>query len=663
MPNGTVFEVGRYRTWEVALLETGFGQAAVATPILGDVALFDATVILSIGIATGLEEAALGDVVAATKVYPYIYDHGSTQLFRDRPEIEISAHALVQRARVEARSRDWLNRLGVGRTARCFVGPIASTDHLAVEEMGRFSPESYQKDALALDLEGSGLLLARNKSPGSRGLIIRGISDLVRQESDSEVKEAQELAAHHAAAFGFEILSKLATNGISWAIQPVSIPRKPVALRSLHVRNLRVLDDFSLGLRSRQPDAGQWTVLLGDNGVGKTTILRSLVFALADQRLANSFFQLGGPSAPFLRDVLSAGLVEVDLAGERFRARIDRTREDIEQLTKLDPEPGLPLYAYGCQRGTALGGPAREVEFKPIDDVRSLFDDTGSLIHAETWLQNLRLAALESKKEAGGGSAAETFFDAVIDTLKAVLNGVERVDVNKSGVWFSGPNVDRAPLAALSDGYITTAGWLVDLIARWAHRCQRAGIELDGDFSSRMTALVLIDEIDLHLHPLWQVEIISKLREHFPRLSFVVTTHNPLTLLGARKGEIHVLRRDPESGRVSARQRDIPLGARADQVLTGDWFGLTSTVDRATLALLDKHRTCLRQGIPESDPDRKELEGKLRQRLGSFADTAVDRIVQSVAAELIGDDFEELTPEQRKTIREKIRRRARERLS
>ncbi len=447
------------------------------------------------------------------------------------------------------------------------------------------------------------------------------------------------------------------------ATEATTIPLKPVELGSLHVRNLRVLDDFSLYLKPPQRDAGQWTVLLGDNGVGKTTILRALVFALADQRLTNSFFQLGGSSAPFLRNRLVEGRVEVSLQKERYQARIERTRQDIEQLSKPEPEPALPLYAYGCQRGTALGGPARKVEFKPIDDVRSLFDDSGSLIHAETWLKNLHHAALESLKEQGRGSPAETFFDAVIDTLKAVLPGVERLEVHNKGVQLAGPNVELAPLAALSDGYITTAGWLIDLIARWAERCQRAGIELDGDFSSQMTALVLIDEIDLHLHPLWQVEIISSLREQFPKLSVVATTHNPLTLLGAREGEIHVLQRDSESGRVVAHQRDIPLGARADQVLTGDWFGLVSTVDRDTLALLDEHRALLRQGVQESDSRRRELEGDLRRRLGSFAETAADRIVQSVAAELIGDDFEELTLEQRKNIREKIRHRARERLS
>ncbi len=659
MPNGTVFEVGSFGSWEVALLETGLGHSAAAPPIVSDAELSDPTLVLSVGIAGGLRDVRVGDVVAASEIYPYEFDPSGPSL---RPQTEIAlSHALVQRARAEARRDHWLGRLGESGAApprRAFVGPVASVDQLALPKlasMARF-PRSLHRDALGVELDGSGLLLARYQNSRVRTLAIRGISDLIDQETQADGYNARDVAARHAAAFAFEILAKLAANGISWAVQPVSIPPEPVELRTLHLRSLRIFDDFALEIHPRSPDAGQWTVLLGDNGVGKTTILRALVFALADQRLANSFLQLGGPSAPFLRAGSGEALVDVSLGEERFRARIKRTREDIEELTKLDPEPALPLYAYGCQRGTALGGPAREVEFKPLDDVRSLFDDAGSLIHAETWLQGLRLAALES-----AGGPAEAFFDAVRDTVVAVLNGVESLEVNKDGVWLAGPNVDRAPLAALSDGYITTAGWLLDLIARWAHRCQRAGVELDRDFCSQMTALVLIDEIDLHLHPLWQVEIISTLRQQFPQLSLVATTHNPLTLLGARDSEIHVLQRDPESGRVVARQRDIPPGTRADQVLTGDWFGLASTVDRDTLELLDEHRELLRQGAPKSDPRRRELEGELRQRLGSFADTATDRIVQSVAAELIPDDFEELTPEDRRLIREKIRRRARER--
>ncbi len=164
--------------------------------------------------------------------------------------------------------------------------------------------------------------------------------------------------------------------------------------------------------------------------------------------------------------------------------------------------------------------------------------------------------------------------------------------------------------------------------------------------------LVLIDEIDLHLHPQWQIDIVSSLREQFPRLSFMPTTHNPLTLLGCKKGEVHVLRRHPETNLVGVDQIDIPPGSRADQVLTGAWFGLSSTVDRETRALLAEHRRLLRERTPRSA--LQDLEAKIRDRTGTFAETSLERLVHSVAAEIIVGDLEQKTPEERQELRDRI---------
>jgi predicted ATP-binding protein involved in virulence len=196
----------------------------------------------------------------------------------------------------------------------------------------------------------------------------------------------------------------------------------------------------------------------------------------------------------------------------------------------------------------------------------------------------------------------------------------------------------------MSGGYVTTIGWIVDMVARWADLSHRHGVELDGDFRDKMTGLVLIDEIDLHLHPVWQTEIVSSLRRQFPRMSFVATTHNPLTLMGAKPGEIWVLRRDAESGHVDVSQRDIREGMSADDVLTGEWFGLVSTLDTGTQDLLDQHRALLRAGVAVDDPRRQELEKKLRRRLGTFPSTSLDRMVQSIAAELMEGDFRRGSP-------------------
>ncbi len=118
-----------------------------------------------------------------------------------------------------------------------------------------------------------------------------------------------------------------------------------------------------------------------------------------------------------------------------------------------------------------------------------------------------------------------------------------------------------------SDGYITTLGWSLDLIARWAHEARKSGARLGGSFNKKMTGLVLIDELDLRLRPRWQTRVIADIRKAFPKMSFVVTTHNPLTLLSAKPREVHVLERD-EKGGIVCNQVDPPPGIRADQILT-----------------------------------------------------------------------------------------------
>lgn len=427
----------------------------------------------------------------------------------------------------------------------------------------------------------------------------------------------------------------------------VQIPPDPVTLHKLRIRDLRALEEINVDFKQGRPGEGQWTLLLGDNGVGKSTILRAIALASVDKRAAGSMLSLAG-AAPLIRDEAEAAHVHLELSTGEIDLSLlpGPSSEEVEQIRKPDDLPP-PIFAYGCHRGTALGDP--QIDFRPVDDVRTLFENNTRLMHAETWLLRRRVAALRHK-----GSELD-FFDAVRQTLVDTLHGVEEIDVDENGAVFFGPKIGRISLAAMSDSYITTVGWLVDLIARWSERCRLAGVELSGDFRKQMTGLVLIDEIDLHLHPQWQTEIVSTLRTQFPKLSFVATTHNPLTLLGARPGEVHVLWRSQEDQRITIHQIDIPPGLRADQVLTGEWFGLASTVDFETREMLARQSQLKARGIAADDPERQALDAELRRRLGSYAETSVERLVHGVALEIIdGRNTEELTPQERRELREKI---------
>ena len=317
-----------------------------------------------------------------------------------------------------------------------------------------------------------------------------------------------------------------------------------------------------------------------------------------------------------------------------------------------------PVFGYGCRRGSALGGKDREVDLeRAVASVETLFDEDAVLIHAKTWLQNLRLGAEESEYK-------KSVFTTVVRVLCDLLPGVESLRVDSSGVFVKGKKFgpDEIPLSVLSDGYLTTTGWMLDMIARWLYMAEKDGVSIDSEFPLQMTGLVLIDELDLHLHPRWQRTIIADLRKTFPKMSFVATTHNPLTLLGAREGEIYVLREEaPEQTnhpKIQAQQIDLPRGLRADQVLTGEWFGLASTLDDETLAMMEKYKELLLLHDEALEEKQKDLRIKLRQRLNGFAETSVERMAMQIDAEIAEEEqrkYEELSPQEREKRRERIK--------
>ena len=163
-----------------------------------------------------------------------------------------------------------------------------------------------------------------------------------------------------------------------------------------------------------------------------------------------------------------------------------------------------------------------------------------------------QLAALQSR-----GGDDEAFFDAVLKTLRELLPGVDSIKVKADGVEMTGPEVGKGvPIAGVSDGYVGTIGWILDLIARWSYRYQRlTGKQPGGSIAKEMRGLVVVDEMGLHLAPRWQTSVVREVRERFPNMSFIVTSHHPLMLLGARPAEIHVLRRDPKQAALSSNRR------------------------------------------------------------------------------------------------------------
>jgi hypothetical protein len=129
----------------------------------------------------------------------------------------------------------------------------------------------------------------------------------------------------------------------------------------------------------------------------------------------------------------------------------------------------------------------------------------------------------------------------------------------------------KLPAVWLSQGYQAVTSLVADIIG---HVWLDAGepVELDD-----MEGIVLVDELDLHLHPTWQTEIVTGLKATFPRMQFIVTTHSPLVLAGCRADEVWTLAQDPSTGDITARQGNVAPMLLTTSEMYREYFGVSRT--------------------------------------------------------------------------------------
>jgi nucleoside phosphorylase len=208
---------GKDGPWRVAVAEIGMGNVRAAIHAERAIAEFSPKLAMFVGVAGGLKDVRLGDVVAASKVVGY--EGGkAAEVFKSRPDVGNTSHRLEQRARYEVHRGDWLKRIKAAtggpasdRNPVAKVGPIAAGEKVVTS---RASPtgaviDQIASDALAVEMEGSGFLSAAHACEGLPAIVIRGISDLVEKKTESDAAGWQPKAAAHAAAFAFQLLAAL----------------------------------------------------------------------------------------------------------------------------------------------------------------------------------------------------------------------------------------------------------------------------------------------------------------------------------------------------------------------------------------------------------------------------------------------------------------------
>lgn len=306
--------------------------------------------------------------------------------------------------------------------------------------------------------------------------------------------------------------------------------------------------DFSTGSDGKSA-VRKTTFLVGENGTGKTALLQAIALVTAGSEalrsvpgLPDNFIQAKKRFCEIEATIVTAQGEERDL-----KLRMERG-ESIAEIVKGARASAAPMDAalrhtersyftagYGSGRrldGGRTKGGQRDKSTARFAAIRSLFNEDALL---------RPLDEIANGVKAKGGNAG-------VSALRDALNTFLPLEVRFKGfarngsLQFDTPD-GVLPLSLLSNGYQQTVAWVSDLIFHITATF--------GEYKNPLAArgLLLIDEIDLHLHPAWQRQIHTFLTQGLPNMQVIATTYSPLTAQQAGRDELYAFRRN-EQGKI-----------------------------------------------------------------------------------------------------------------
>ena len=361
-------------------------------------------------------------------------------------------------------------------------------------------------------------------------------------------------------------------------------------------------DDSHANQSLRQPQLKNVNLLFGENASGKTTLLEAIALAslgpaISDSRISprpliRFLPRIREPSHREMRKqaIICASLVlhgseilslrpgdanqiaesklTVTQKGEleRFES-VGSANANWESIYRSDNESFF-VVAYGA---------TRRVEQKPdqiflkclpssfvrVNRIESIVQEGYPLYPLQAWFPQMKPNSNRCKK--------------IIELINGALGGGHftfegrRAEDDTKDYLFTRGGLD-IPYRSLSDGYRAFLGWVADLLFHLDFACRNSDLDLD-----EISGVVLVDEIDLHLHPKWQMDVIGNISKTFPRLQFIFTSHSPLIAGSVEWMNITHLHLDKQHRTgVDVFEQSIH-GLDADQILVSDLFGLEST--------------------------------------------------------------------------------------
>ncbi|MFB3978815.1 AAA family ATPase [Microbacterium proteolyticum] len=416
---------------------------------------------------------------------------------------------------------------------------------------------------------------------------------------------------------------------------------QPWRINELTVENFRCFQAFRIAF---DPSL---TVLVGVNGTGKTAVLDALAimlssvlrplggsgrgFTLADVRAEprdlTSTLEVAGIEPRFpVRGVAAATLGGQDVAWERSRSsaagrtswgrNADVTRAVghlLDDRGSASDETLLPIVGlYGVERLLGIRRAAGSISRSRAGAYDSTLDGKSDLSRLSAYIKALTLADFLAERRGVEADAARQQLRAITLASNAVLAdtgwGHPEWSPVVQEITLTSETQGTLPLSYLSSGIRIAVGLVLDIVSRAARANPHVGAERLLD---TVPGIVLIDEVDLHLHPVWQQRILPQLRRTLPCVQFIVTTHSPQVLSTVHADHIRVIDGDEVRG------VDFSAGLRSDIVLEK----ILSTRAEPPLEINDKldlYMELVEAGAGETHQARS-LRAQLDDELGGIA--------------------------------------------
>ncbi len=371
-------------------------------------------------------------------------------------------------------------------------------------------------------------------------------------------------------------------------------PAPAAYFKSLTIENVKCFrGKHEIDLSDGNGKPAQWTVILGNNNTGKTTILKCLAMLEIENEIDNSNSSLKtiAFSSPRLNRIFASGIensnqiyqIKSDFFRESvqsnylkkgvfelvgfdkgwgFEGRLSSFGEITTYLTiyKMPQAPDIKINSFGATRKMPQKAFSETIEKNNHD---SLFENA-DLPNIEDWLLNLFLA-----EKLGQPDAQKTLDLAQKILISGLLPDVQNVRL-QSEKYESGfqnfvefhTDFGWIRLRDLGYGYQSMISWVLDLVRRMVERYPNSENPLAEP------AIVLVDEIDLHLHPDWQRKIIAHLTKYFPNTQFIVTAHSPLIVQSAEEVNLVILKKETDTVTIEQPKIRSFKGWTVEEILT-----------------------------------------------------------------------------------------------